>query len=108
MANQKLVELKEKISNLKEGLKISQIVVSRVIKNREGGDVFVSLTANHEEPLSLKDAKIASHLLGLEVQTQALEQAVGAGVIPSYKLEGAKTALRANFSKLIVEAEGDE
>lgn len=108
MADSKLTELKEKISNLKEGLKISQIVVSRIIKNREGGDVFVSLTANHEEPLSLKDARIASHLLGLEVQTQALEQAVGAGIVPSYKLDGAKSALRANFSKLIVEAQGEE
>ena len=108
MADSKLTELKEKISNLKEGLKISQIVVSRIIKNREGGDVFVSLTANHEEPLSLKDARIASHLLGLEVQTQALEQAVGAGIVPSYKLDGAKSALRSNFSKLIVEAQGEE
>jgi len=106
--SEQYTELKEKLATLKNGLKVTQIVVSRVIKNREGGDVFVSLTANHEEGLSVTDARLSSYLLGLEVQTQALEQAVGAGVYPSYKLDSAKEALRANFSKLIIDSQGDK
>lgn len=103
-----LNNLKDKIATLKEGMKITQIAVSRVIKSRDGGDVFVSLTSNYDGELTLKDARLATHLLGLEVQTLALEEAVAGGTIARERLDGAKKALRNNFSKLIVDSEGGE
>jgi|LauGreDrversion4_2_1035121.scaffolds.fasta_scaffold47847_2 hypothetical protein len=106
--NTQMEELKKKILTLKDGMKITQIVASRVMKNREGGDVFVSLTANYDGELSLRDSKIASHLLALEVQTQALEQSVAAGITPPFKLDAAKKALMTNFTKLIVDTKGEE
>lgn len=110
MTEDKLKELKEKITMIKSGTKVSQIMVSRIVKSpRSGGDVFISMTANYGstedttqgEMLSLEDAKIASHLLGLEVNVLAHEQASAGGIISHSQMEMANQKIKGNFSHLI-------
>ena len=90
MTQDQLNELKEKITMIKNGTKVSQIMVSRIVKSpRSGGDVFLSMTANYGNPtdsddsemLSIEDAKIASHILAKEVNVLAHEQAAASGLI---------------------------
>lgn len=110
MTQDDMKALKDKITMIKQGTKVSQIMVSRIVKNpRGGGDVFVSMTANYghaddthsSEMLSLDDAKIAAHLLGRDVNILAHEQAGAGGIITQSTMESCNQKIRGNFSHLI-------
>ena len=110
MTEDKLKELKEKIIMIKKGTKISQIMVSRIVKApRSGGDVFLSMTANYgcpddvddSEMLSLDDAKIASHILAKEVNILAHEQASAGGLITKSQMESVNKKIKGNYTHLI-------
>ncbi len=110
MTQDQLNDLKEKITMIKSGTKVSQIMVSRIVKSpRSGGDVFLSMTANYGNPtdtddsemLSLEDAKIASHILAKEVNVLAHEQAAASGLITLSQAEMANKKVKGNFSHLI-------
>jgi len=110
MTEDKLKELKEKITIIKKGTKVSQIMVSRIVKApRSGGDVFLSMTANYGSPddtdggemLSLEDAKIASHILGKEVNILAHEQAAAGGLITQSQMESVNKKIKGNYTHLI-------
>ena len=110
MTKEQIEQLKERITMVKRGTKVSQIMVSRIVKNpRSGGDVFISMTANYGSPddtnegemLSLEDAKLASHLLGKEVNILAHEQAGAGGIITLNKMESCNNHIRNNFKHLI-------
>ena len=98
---------KEQIKQIREKIGITQITVSRIVKSRHGGDTFVSMTANFptetESPdsVSLKEAKIATHLLGLEVNMRAHEQACAGGIIHSDELETAIRHIKVNYAHLL-------
>jgi hypothetical protein len=113
MATQEEIQkLKAKISNLKTSIKVNQITISRVVKGR-AGDTFISMNATYGskedtenlEGLSLTDAKIASYLLGREVNIIAHEQACASGIITAPQLENAKQHLKANFNHLVLNGE---
>jgi hypothetical protein len=86
-------------------------MVSRIVKSgRNGGDVFVSLTANYGSPedeggesemLTLDEAKVAAHLLGKEVNILAHEQAAAGGIITSAQMERASEHIKSNFNHLV-------
>ena len=110
MTQDEMKELKDKITMIKSGTKISQIMVSRIVKSpRGGGDVFISMTANYGHPndsesdemLSLDDAKIAAHLLGRDVNVLVHEQASAGGIISYDVMESCNKKIRGNFSHLI-------
>ena len=110
MTQDQINDLKEKITMIKSGTKVSQIMVSRIVKSpRSGGDVFLSMTANYGNPtdtddsemLSLEDAKIASHILAKEVNVLAHEQAAASGLITLSQAEMANKKVKGNFSHLI-------
>ena len=110
MTKEQIEQLKERITMIKKGTKVSQIMVSRIVKSpRSGGDVFISMTANYGSPddteesemLSLEDAKLASHLLGKEVNVIAHEQAAAGGLITLKKMESCNTHIQNNFKHLI-------
>jgi hypothetical protein len=109
MANQEEIQkLKEKLAELKSTIKVNQITISRVVKGR-AGDTFISMNANYGskedsenlEGLSLTDAKLASYLLGMQVNVIAHEQACASGIITSSQLDNAKQHLKSNFNKLM-------
>jgi len=109
--------LKSKIVMIKENAKVSQIMVSRIVKSpRGGGDVFISMTANFGHPddeggesemLSLEDAKIAAHLLGKEVNVVAHEHAAAGGIITSAQMESCVTKIKGNFNHLVTRLGGN-
>lgn len=103
--------LRATILKVKGSARISQIMVSRIVKApRGGGDVFVSLTANYGSPddeggesemLTLDEAKVAAHLLGKDVNILAHEQAAAGGVISSAQMERATEHIKSNFNHLV-------
>jgi hypothetical protein len=102
-------ELSKKITELRSKVKVSQIVVSRVVKTRNGGDIFVSLTGNYgapedqEESLSMDEVKLASHLLGLQVNILAFQQAAASGLIDNNTMSEAIKKTKNNFGHFILE-----
>jgi hypothetical protein len=111
MTPEQMAELKSKIVMIRENAKISQIMVSRIVKGAKGGgDVFISMTANFGHPtdeggesemLSLEDAKIAAHLLGKEVNVVAHEHAAAGGIITSTQMESCVAKIKGNFNHLV-------
>lgn len=101
-------DLKEQVSRIRSNTKVTQIMVSRVVKMpRGGGDVFVSLTANYGTPddlsdgLNHADVKVATHLLGLDANVLAHEQAAAGGVISQAQMEQAIRKIKGNFTYLL-------
>lgn len=102
-------DLKAQIVRIRENTKVTQIMVSRCVKMpRGGGDVFVSLTGNYGEPtdieggLSLEDTKVATHLLGLEANIMAFQQARSAGILSGQQMESAIRHTKSNFGQLLM------
>lgn len=102
-------DFKARLSEVKEKMKVTQITASRVIKTRQG-DVFLSMSSNipnkeedQEQGISLKDARLASHILGLELSILAHEQACANGLISGNELEVATKAIKGNYTKLLVD-----
>lgn len=96
--------LKEQISAIKAKTKVHQITVSRIVKGR-GGDVFVSLNTSYpvEEgnDLTLKEARLAAHLIGLEANLLAHEQACAGDVISFKEYEKRVAEVKESFAYLI-------
>lgn len=108
-------DLKEQIIRIREKSKITQIMVSRCVKMpRGGGDVFVSLTSNYGTEddlnggLSLEDAKVATHLLGLEANVMAFQQARSAGILSGEQCASAIRHTKNNFGQLLLETTKDK
>jgi hypothetical protein len=108
-----LQEIKDQISRVRQNTKITQIMVSRVVKMpRSGGDVFVSLTGNYGSPedqseaLTLEDARVATHLLGLEANIMAFQQAGATGILSTPQMEMAIRNTKGNFSHLLTNNKG--
>ena len=103
--------LKEQIVRIRTYTEVSQITVSRSVKMpRGGGDVFVSLTGNYGDQnesvgpgLSLEDARVATHLLGLEANILAFQQARSAGILSGEQMETAIRHTRNNFGQLLMD-----
>lgn len=109
MTEEQLKNVKIFVSDIKDRTKISSITVSRVVKNQNGGSVFVSMTGNYgdgngEDTLTMKEAKIASLVLGKEVNTEALSQAGAGSVISSIEMQDALQEIKNRFNLLIVKA----
>ena len=105
-------KIRENLISLKKGAKISQITVSRIVKSpRTGGDVFISMTANYgsgddtisDEMLSIEDAKVASLLLGKEVNILAHEQASASGLMTEEQMRIVTKKINNNFNQVIKE-----
>jgi hypothetical protein len=97
-------ELKEKLSEIKSKTKIQQITVSRIVKSRNG-DVFVSLNGSYpveeDNALSIKEARMATHLLGLEANLLAHEQACASNVISFKEFQTRTSEIKESFLHLL-------
>jgi len=101
-------DLKAQVTRIRSNTKVTQIIVSRVVKlPRGGGDVFVSLTANYGTPddlsegLTQADVRTATHLLGMDANILAHEQAAAGGIISQTQMQEAVRKIKGNFSYLI-------
>jgi len=116
---------------VKDGLRVSKVVATRAIKTKNG-DFFVGMSAawdtrqedaggmgadlidamgdgeQHEAVMrggmTLKEAKIAGCILGMQVDLQATSHALGGGAINKQDHQRATNAIKRNYSKLLAEA----
>lgn len=120
-------ELKAFIREVKNNIRITKVVVTRSVKTKRG-DFFVGYAAGWDtvqddqggpgadmdmtveagavagNGMTLKAAKVARCVLGLEVDTAAYEDAFANGGISSDELEEAKAAIKNNYGRLIQDA----
>ena len=103
------------VRSMKGRLRITRVVCSRTV-----GDVRVELTgglisssgfgfytADEGEPLTLREAQLATYILGMNADVLAHERAVAAGVIrPDFGQQAVK-AIETNYASLILQHVGD-
>jgi|MDTC01.2.fsa_nt_gb hypothetical protein len=92
-----------RIKEVKDNMTPTSITVSRILKDKQRGDIFISQTVNLESANSLKDSRIATHILGLEVNLLAYEQAQAMGLVSGDDFSKIVSEVKKRMSKLIVE-----
>ena len=111
-------EMREIIKGVKDKMRVTKVTCTRSVKGR-GGDVFVGFSAawdsvaeeqGHLEDgettasgMTLKEAKIAAHLLGLQVEVTAVEHAMAGSVVRPHHAGPAIKGVRHNYSKLMAD-----
>jgi len=115
-------EQQDRLCRIRDGLKITKVVCTRAIKGR-AGDTFAGLAAawntvqedggqglvhvglEEADPqvqgMTLKEAVIAAHLVGLQVDLVALQNACAGGVIDENRLVADIQATKHNYMLLI-------
>lgn len=120
------------ITFIKKGLRISKVVATRAVKTKNG-DFFVGLSAawdttqedagggadlidamgpgeQHqaitERGMTLKQAKVASLILGMQVDIQAVTNALCGGAISEGECNNAVRAIKRNYTGKLAEALG--
>ncbi len=124
-------EQRAEIKFVKDALRVSKVVATRAVKTKNG-DFFVGLSAawdstqedaggmgadlidgmgEGEQQLAISQrgmttrrAKIAGTILGMQVDLQAINNALGGGAISPAEHRNATNAIKRNYSTLIAEA----
>jgi len=122
------------MKKLLTGLRITKVVATRSVKGRQG-DHYVGFaaawdstqddaggaagllstmteddttTGQNQSGLTLKEAKVASLLLGMQADRAAHQNAwAGGNISPEHRADALR-AINANYGKLLLEALGDE
>jgi hypothetical protein len=117
---------KAEMKAIKDRIRVTKIVCTRSVKGK-GGDSFVGFSAEFDsvqddgslglentldEPtqsgVSLKEAKVAALVLGLNVDIAAYDKAVAGSVCTVYEAQTAKNATKTNYGRLMRALLGDE
>ena len=100
--------LKSKIEMVKSKERVSSITCSRVIKTRNGGDVFMSLTSSYgnqpSEGLTVEESRVAALLLSLQVNQLAIKQAAANHLITVDQMNNEMREMSNNY-KILLEGE---
>jgi len=119
------------ITTIKQGLRVSKVVATRAVKTKQG-DFFVGLSAAWDSTqedaggqgadiidamsegeqqqaivqrgMTMRQAKIAGLILGMQVDLQALTHAVCGGSISDTEYTNAVKAVRHNYTRKLSEA----
>jgi hypothetical protein len=126
MSDQVKTELKEALLKIKDKVRVTKIVCTRSVKGRNG-DNYVGFSAawdtiqddaggaadqitimddkdvvtSFKQGLSLKESRLASLVLGMQVDIAAHEQALAGGGITPEQRNVAVRAIRHNYGKLM-------
>lgn len=123
-------ELRALVQRVKAGLKITKVVATRSVKGR-GGDTFagfsaawnsvqedggqglVSSTDDGEESqtltgMTMQEGIVASILVAREADIAAYRNAAAGGNISQSHADAAIAAIRSNYSKMLVQALGND
>lgn len=111
-----------KLLQIKSKLRVTKLVCSRTVKGR-GGDTFVGFSVATDSVqedglkglsdtdsdvmssgMSLSEARLASHVLSLEVNIAAHEHAVAGGLINRAEFAIAERAIKVNYGLFLKEA----
>lgn len=100
--------LKSKIEMIRSKERVSSITCSRVIKTRNHGDVFMSLTSSYgddaSEGLTTEESRVAALLLSLQVNQLALKQAAANHLITVDQMNNEMREISNNY-KILLEGE---
>ena len=91
------------IRRVRDMLKTNEVFCTKIVKGPRGESVLVGLTASLDG-LSVDEARVATLLLGAEVDQLAFDRAAAGSVISAKDHRKASQATKANYSKLIDEA----
>jgi len=119
--------LAEALDKVKKHVRITKVVCTRSVKGR-GGDNYVGFSAawdtiqddsgggadlnsaqdgdveqaNHSG-MTLKEGRIAAHVVAMQADLAAHEHATAGGNLSSEQLDNARRAIKANYTKLMIE-----
>jgi len=118
-------KVRSKIAGLKAGVTVEKITCTRSVKGKNGdtyvgwsagwssvqddvgGATDAQLSAEGEVPkgrgLGLKDAKLASYLVAMEVDLQAHDHAMAGSNLSEADRQGAHRAIKHNYTRLVTE-----
>ena len=119
-------KVRNELKRIKDNIRVTKIVSTRAIKGSRG-DMFVGMSAGWDScqedgqqdmvhagdesdavrsqtSMTLRDAKIASHILALRVQITAFEQAVASGCMSVEEGKESIAAVTRNFASLTSQA----
>ena len=103
--------LKSKIEMVKSKERVSSITCSRVIKTRNGGDVFMSMTSSYGDQLSdgltAEESRVGAILLSLQVNQLAVKQAAANNLITVDQMNNEMREIGNNY-RILLEAEENE
>ena len=120
--------LKEELTRIKKGLRVTKVVCTRSIKGRYG-DAYVGFSAawdtiqddagggadlnsaqdgdvkaaHHDGGMTLKEAKMAALVLGLQADLAATDNAMAGSTITVDQRLGAQKAIKHNYASLMSE-----
>ena len=119
-------DMKATIRRVRDNLKITKVVCTRSVKGRNG-DTFCGFSAawdsvqedggqgmedvmddSTQSGMSLKDAKLAAYILGMQADTTAFENASAGSVVRKSAADNAVAAIRHNYSELMKTLLGEE
>jgi hypothetical protein len=112
-------EMKAAIRRVRDNLKITKVVCTRSVKGRNG-DAFCGFSAawdsvqedggqdmenvmddGSQSGMSLKEAKIAAYILGMQADTTAFENASAGSILRKDEADQAVRAIKHNYGKLM-------
>jgi len=120
--------LNEALTRVKAHLRVTKVVCTRSVKGR-GGDHYVGFSAGwdtvqddagggadlnsaqdgdtaqatHDSGMTLRDAKMAAYVLGMQADLAAHDAAVAGSSITPEQHEAAQRGIKANYTKLMVD-----
>jgi hypothetical protein len=124
-------EQRAEIKVVKDGLLITKVVATRAVKTKGAGDFFVGMSAAwdsiqedagglgadqlsaldddeqrmaHAHGMTSKQAKIAGLILGMQVDLQAGQHALGGGAISENEYAKAERAIKRKYGQLLAAA----
>lgn len=122
-------EIRDLVKRVKDGMRITKVVCTRSVKGRngdtyvgfsaawdtvqeDGGQGLVHTSADEDDAeslnaMTLREAVVASCLLAREVDIAAYRNAMAGGNISAQFAQDAIKSIKANYSKLLVDALSD-
>lgn len=118
-------EQKARLKRIKDSLKVTKVVCTRSVKGKngdayvgwsagwdtvqeDGGHGLVHTGTSEESPevpgMSVSDAKLATLVLGMQVDLAAHDNAMAGGSINGDQRQMARKAITHNYTKLLAEA----
>ncbi len=119
-------EMKAIIGRVRDRLVVTKVVCTRSIKNKQG-DTFVGFSAGWDtvqedggqglihagdeaaessSGMSLKESKIAAHILGMQTDMTAIDHALAGSLISSDAHERAARGIKHNYGQLMAKLLG--
>jgi hypothetical protein len=106
------------LKSIKDKMKVTKIVCTRALKLNKGGDVYVGMSSEWETTqddglhgleeldssgsgFSMKEAKVAGYLLGLQVDLAAYDRALASGYMGKDQYDNHVKMIRSNYNSLI-------